>query len=183
MTRSICLAIRLREQLSCESEHELLLTVDSNRLDRDRLQVNLASMNETGAQSGVPVVQQVGIGQVRMCRIHQVTELESADDTIGGLAGREALTVRVTMRRAATRAVGIATRAGAGVGPHDVAVVELDIVVDEDTATEATALRKVVDERDRISRLVAHQTVEAEDRLPRAVVQDVRHTGRGVGEM
>src|SRR5437868_8688271 len=108
--------------------------------------MDLASHDGARTDCRMPVVEQVGIGEVRVLRVRQVSELERADHSAGRLAGVEAGAVRVPVRGRTSGAVRVSPRAGTRIGSHDETVVELDIVVDDDAATEATGLREVVEE-------------------------------------
>ena len=145
--------------------------------NRQQLDVKLASVHEAGSQSMLPV-RVSGVTHVGMGLVRQVAELEAAQGvTLGEATGAGTETVCVSMANALQLRISFGVGALAGLAANDLAVDELEVIVDENATTATAFFVHAIHERDRVLAGIAHQLVEVEDGLVGVRVDQARYAG------
>jgi hypothetical protein len=148
--------------------------------NRQQLDVKLSSVHEGGSQSMLPV-RVSGVTHVRMGLVRQVTELDAAQRvTLGQTTAALGETVGVAVADALQLRISFGVRALAGLAANDLAVDELEVIVDQNATAAATFFVQSVDERDGVLAGVAHQLVEVEERFVGVGIDQARDVGVGV---
>ena len=128
------------------------------------------------ARSGdrlVVVVPERAVREERMTVVAEETDFAGNDAARGDFSHCEARTVRVTMLSADAGLIGVCTRAGHRLRKHDVAVMPLEVIVDQQTAAETATFSRVIQEGDVVVGTKAHQVVDGVGAFASDRVDDV----------